>query len=406
MNTEIPIELYLSERYGKVVAPKGLLNWVTREVDSWIIPDVTEGFSGDAANRIDTLRNMFKRMRRDAERYEQADDRDEKAALLLNFQTNLINDIEHSMQFIPSSTPQGKICCELWNMNPEFGYAAFIYFNNQNLSQPSRPGHLVGLILAAHYSSDYFNRNMKLADSAQQLLEDINEISAMASRAHAQSIAENRLNSKAYLDEHKEFVSKARRRLVGEIRTHRLTIKNERAEMDNLRDTYHNRLALEGPLEYWGKQQKKHGLFATLFFVSFVLLLISGGLAIIWLSVEILQAHGANGDALTGLGKFLISEQMMLERITTVGLLFTLFAWLLRVISRLMMSNSHRAADAGERKTMIQTFLALLEKGDAIDESDRHLVLKAVFRPGSTGLIKGDAIPSQLVNIMSGKAES
>jgi hypothetical protein len=41
---------------------------------------------------------------------------------------------------------------------------------------------------------------------------------------------------------------------------------------------------------------------------------------------------------------------------------------------------------------MIMTFLALA-KSQSVDEADRKLILTALFRPGSDGIVKDDAAP-------------
>ena len=46
------------------------------------------------------------------------------------------------------------------------------------------------------------------------------------------------------------------------------------------------------------------------------------------------------------------------------------------------------SADADERITMLQTYLALISDGTLNSKDDLRLVLSAIFRPGNTGLLE------------------
>ena len=69
--------------------------------------------------------------------------------------------------------------------------------------------------------------------------------------------------------------------------------------------------------------------------------------------------------------------------------------------SVLFLSQLHLAADASERMTMVQTYLSLQESGRTFKDEDIRLVLNALFRPTSDGLIKNDALPPGIVERIS-----
>ena len=83
-----------------------------------------------------------------------------------------------------------------------------------------------------------------------------------------------------------------------------------------------------------------------------------------------------------------------------------LFIWAMRILVKLLLSNSHLSADADERIAMIQTYLALLEEGK-LDETDgRRALLAAIFRPTTTGVIKDEGMPpvaGQFTDRLQGK---
>lgn len=73
----------------------------------------------------------------------------------------------------------------------------------------------------------------------------------------------------------------------------------------------------------------------------------------------------------------------------------TVAFWVGRILLRVYLSAHHLATDAEERRTMIMTFLALAKSKsvEEVEEEDRQVILTALFRPGSDGIVKDDAAP-------------
>jgi hypothetical protein len=72
-----------------------------------------------------------------------------------------------------------------------------------------------------------------------------------------------------------------------------------------------------------------------------------------------------------------------------LGLTAILGLFGLRFVSKLALSSMHVSLEAGERVTMIHTYLALIEEGASGAEDDRSALLATLFRPGSSGLFEG-----------------
>lgn len=70
-------------------------------------------------------------------------------------------------------------------------------------------------------------------------------------------------------------------------------------------------------------------------------------------------------------------------------------AWPVRLNAKMYLSQRHLYEDAAEREVIARTFLALQESVEMKDE-DRKLLLGALFRDSTSGLIKDD----QPVNII------
>jgi hypothetical protein len=77
---------------------------------------------------------------------------------------------------------------------------------------------------------------------------------------------------------------------------------------------------------------------------------------------------------------------------------------LLRVLTRIMMSHLHLATDAAERVVMLETYIALTLEG-RLDEEHRSLILQALFKPSTTGLIKEEAVPASVLDLATRVAQ-
>jgi hypothetical protein len=156
-------------------------------------------------------------------------------------------------------------------------------------------------------------------------------------------------------------------------------------EFKQVEATYREYMRLKAPVEYWAAKGAEHEVSAkkikkVLFWytpVASVALL--GGLALLLgLAISI-----ANKE--TPLALFAI--------IGAMGLVWTtIFFWGGRLLVRFYLSQHHLALDARERATMVHTYLALSSEGK-VEATERSLVLTAVFRPTTDGIVKEDGAP-------------
>ncbi|MBD3831876.1 MAG: hypothetical protein IE910_00775 [Brevundimonas sp.] len=159
--------------------------------------------------------------------------------------------------------------------------------------------------------------------------------------------------------------------------------KRERAAMDKLRATdiaFTEKMALKAPVEYWEKKAAKHKVaeekmrgWLRLYFPLGFLLLVAmfGGVGYYLLTTpKTSLPPGLTVVASAGLA-------------TAAGMLF----WLGRLLTKLYLSQHHLRQDAEERATMTTTYLALTEVS-APGDADRQIVLNALFRNTSDGIVK------------------
>jgi hypothetical protein len=141
-------------------------------------------------------------------------------------------------------------------------------------------------------------------------------------------------------------------------------------------------MKLKGPVQYWKDKAKGHVIGEV---VSGL-----GVLAFFPLAIWLI------GDSFWRLGQYLLSTPTEtlppgLYFIASAGLatLAGLVLWLGRLITKLFLSQHHLRQDANERATMTTTYLALMTEGAASDV-DRTIILNALFRNTSDGIIKED----------------
>jgi hypothetical protein len=156
--------------------------------------------------------------------------------------------------------------------------------------------------------------------------------------------------------------------------------KTSREKIMEFEEFTKNKVALQGPIHYWQNKRWWHRLstgLAALGFVGYLGLCAKIASSTFWTRYQSVfdfldQWRDAGLGAVAVLGGFLAVALM-----------------LARVLYRLFASQLHLWNDASERVTMIQTYLALAEKGHAKEEFLGAL-LSRLFSPASDGIVRDD----------------
>lgn len=155
-----------------------------------------------------------------------------------------------------------------------------------------------------------------------------------------------------------------------------------------LQKAFREEMALRAPAEYWRTKQTGHRKWAvvagTLSFVG-----IAG--AATWLGLQIHDVLNATKPG----------EVPPTWRIALLALIGVFSVWALRLLVRMFLSHLHLLSDAGERVVMVQTYLSLLEGGQLVGTEDRHLILQALFRPASDGIVKDEGVPLSIAELLT-----
>lgn len=210
-----------------------------------------------------------------------------------------------------------------------------------------------------------FNRQSGLADKAQQHLDHLNN------RA-GQLIEAQQKRFDTSIARYDQELNKA--------------LEKANTELENITRTYDENLALHASVRYWGLQEKYHKRMSIGFGIATIIVAVS----VLWGLYEYAD-HFLTADIKT----------VQVSKLITAAILMTFGIWIVRTCANLFMAHTHLRTDAQERRTMMHAYLALLRRGQGPKEDERQLILQTLFRPSTTGMIKEDAGPSNLVDMLN-----
>lgn len=164
-----------------------------------------------------------------------------------------------------------------------------------------------------------------------------------------------------------------------------LLVATEKENWAALHKAYDETLALQKPVLYWRRKAVAHRWLAAAYGVG---VLAAGAAAVICL-YRWLQLTLGSPPSLTDPAKW-HPEYWRIGMLLAAGVFAV---WGVRIAVRLFLSHIHLLADANERTTMVQTYLALQRSEGGLEKDDRTLILQALFRPASTGVVKDDGVP-------------
>lgn len=151
--------------------------------------------------------------------------------------------------------------------------------------------------------------------------------------------------------------------------------------IEDLEQTFKEKLRLEKPAEYWKKSASKlrwQGIVCTGLLIAVVAIGIYGlaDFFKLWLQKE---EQPINLASIQGAVLF--------------GSIAAIYAFVVRVLSRLTFSSFHLMRDAEEREQLTYLYLSLTE-GSEVDKESRDIVLQALFSRSETGLLAQEHGPS------------
>ncbi len=330
------------------------------------------------------------------------------AAIRLNELKAKYEDILGRKHFVTRDTPEGLLIAELANQNIDAALGAASQIcridTSQNRHDVAYPpsAFISGEAKASMFLAGLFDgdTNVSRTQLSRLVEEGIREIDRLR---EALVIAKQRRRRQTRImlnvarmrrDEWDrvagELESKGRSRM-GQLLREGLSLRETyRQRLEDLEAVYEKKLSLEAPVQYWNRKKVLHIRAASIF--GFFFLVGLGGLGW-WLAREahLLLAPDAGVPPVW--------------KIVRSSLFVFLGVWLLHLLAKLTLSMVHLVADAGERKTMTMTYLALLREGAVVD-AEREIVLRSLFRPTTTGIFKDAGGPPLIQMVSSIKKDS
>lgn len=175
----------------------------------------------------------------------------------------------------------------------------------------------------------------------------------------------------------------ARQRKMQESKFRELTEKWS-DNVRNLEHSYAEKLKLSKPAEYWKESARKYACHGYWWIGALTLSLAFG----VWLFYRFFTTWLQGAE--------LAIELQSLQGIILFGTGATVYAYIVRVLSKLVFSSFHLMRDAQEREQLTYLYLALSKETD-VDEASRQIVLQALFSRSETGLLAqehGPTMPS------------
>ena len=161
-----------------------------------------------------------------------------------------------------------------------------------------------------------------------------------------------------------------------------------RKELDAQRQSFVEEMGLRAPASYWTEKSKSHSNGAwRLGLLTFGVLV-----GIIWVLLGapdlIDPRRGQDGKP----------DPWALGVLVLVGVFAV---WVVRLLVRMFLSQLHLAQDAAERVTMATTYLSLHEGKQLEGAEDRKIILQALFRPSSDGIVKDEGLPPSFAEVFT-----
>jgi len=169
------------------------------------------------------------------------------------------------------------------------------------------------------------------------------------------------------------------------------TLSESHQTVENAKKVYLSQVELAAAVTYWSEKKDIHGTSKKigLGVLIFLLLLTAGSpLLVNWL-VSLTELSDAP----------LILDLINPLTLITSVLVISLLSFTLRLSSKHYSTQQHLYLEAEERKTMLKTYLALMNEGKLVEQEDRKVALDALFRPAQTGMVAdtGNIVPTDSI---------
>lgn len=156
--------------------------------------------------------------------------------------------------------------------------------------------------------------------------------------------------------------------------------EEKEARLNDLEETYKNKLSLEAPEELWYNRSKEYRRLAKC-----------------WTGVLIVAALSLVGS-LTGLVMVIhdysldtFQEIPFISKSFILVSIISFFVYIIRVLIKIVMSNHHLATEYEQKAALTRFYQALTYAGTDIAQEERIIIIHSLFSRTETGLVKTDS---------------
>lgn len=156
--------------------------------------------------------------------------------------------------------------------------------------------------------------------------------------------------------------------------------EEKEARLNNLEETYKDKLSLEAPETLWYNRSKEYRRFAKCWTGVLVVFVVA---LVVSLRELVIVIHEYSLDAVKEIP--FISKSFILVSI------ISFFVYIIRVLIKIVMSNHHLATEYEQKAALTRFYQALTFAGTDIAQEERIIIIHSLFSKSETGLVKTDS---------------
>ncbi|QQS16839.1 MAG: hypothetical protein IPK86_01205 [Neisseriales bacterium] len=224
---------------------------------------------------------------------------------------------------------------------------------------------------------------ISLGQIKNRLLSDLNKsLKLYEQQSHKFTELKANLTAKTIQQDQNFQAAESERRIFFEQQ-----LKKIKDDFQNLEAIYNTELATKAPVIYWRKKCKTH-----CWFMGGIILLLGSGIIALLCGIEEIAAIIKSVADIVG-----SSPTMVIAIYITI---ITIILWLIRLLTKLLLSQIHLWNNAYEKITMCQAYLAMLRNKSFNESGSNHMeiIFSALFRPSGDGIAKDDEVPLTAVD--------
>lgn len=156
--------------------------------------------------------------------------------------------------------------------------------------------------------------------------------------------------------------------------------EEKEARLNNLEETYKDKLSLEAPETLWYNRSKEYRGLARCWTGVLVVLVVA---LVVSLRELVIVIHEYSLDAVKEIP--FISKSFILVSV------ISFFVYIIRVLIKIVMSNHHLATEYEQKAALTRFYQALTYAGTDIAQEERIIIIHSLFSKTETGLVKTDS---------------